>query len=93
MNDIPQQTVPPDLIRPGTAAKLLGVHKATICRWILKGRLASFHVGPQVRVSKADVLAMVKPREAPKGTPRAESAHTRREQERWANEVLARHGL
>ena len=85
--------VPPDLIRPGKAARMLGLHITTIYRWILKGRLPAYGVGPQVRVSVADVVAQVKRREARNGVPLPVAKHEYEERQRIALEGLRAHGV
>ncbi len=53
--------LPDDLMRPGAAAHLLGVHLATLYRYLDDGRLPFWWVGSrQRRVSRADVMALAR---------------------------------
>ena len=84
---------PTDLISPRKAAKLLGVHYATMYRWIWSGKLPAWDLCGLVRVSEADVRALVKPKPV-KFTPPVKHATARQQArvEAWANEVLKRRG-
>ncbi len=53
------------------------VHRATLWRWILTQRLASFRVGGKVRTTKGAVLAMLAS-DAERGAVRARQADARR---------------
>lgn len=54
--------LPSDLIRPGQAAKLLGLHMATVYRMMDDGRLPFYRpAARQRRVRRADVEAMLRP--------------------------------
>ena len=55
------RAIPDDLLKPGKAARLVGVHPATLYRWILHGRLRAWRT-PTARymVSRADVLGFMK---------------------------------
>lgn len=57
-----ERLIPDDLISPDAAAQLLGLGVATVYRWLNRGKLAGWRVGyRKLRVSRADVLGMVKP--------------------------------
>jgi len=59
---------PTDLIRPSEAARLLSCHVGTIHRWINRGKLPGYdRAGTRVMVSRADVLALVRPLEVTTG--------------------------
>ena len=55
-----------DLLRIGAAARLAGVSIWTLRRWADSGKIRSYLVGPsrQRRFAKADILALVREREA-----------------------------
>ena len=56
----PELGVPDDLITPKEAGKLAhNTHRATIMRWILKGKLPAYKFGKRFLVSKADVLGLI----------------------------------
>lgn len=89
-------TVPTDLIRPGAAAKLLGVHLATLYRWMEEGALPFYLVGPaQRRLSRRDVEAMVRPERRPlkNRRPRQVASWEREAQRRRTQAGLARFGI
>lgn len=74
----PEAAIPDDLMIPSEAASLLGVSTPTIYRWILGGKLPAWRVGGRkLRVSKADVVGMLKPVE-PKAKPRPPSRFEQR---------------
>lgn len=52
--------IPDDLITAKEAAKLLTVTAHTIRAWARAGKLPAFHAGTRLRISKADVLAMLR---------------------------------
>lgn len=84
-----------ELLRPGQAAKLIGVHLATLYRWMDDGTLPYWTVGKrQRRLHRPDVLAMVQPRRAePRCGPKRASSWERQETARQTAEVLDRwHG-
>lgn len=56
-----QPDIPDDLISLPQAAKLLGVSRQSVLRWLLSGKLPGFRVGHRWRVRKVDVLALCKP--------------------------------
>ena len=64
---------PADLLTPNQAAQLLGVDPASIRRWLKTGRMPGYKIGGGVRVSKVDVLAMLKPAEPDNNVPMLES--------------------
>ncbi|MBY0525214.1 MAG: helix-turn-helix domain-containing protein [Gemmataceae bacterium] len=51
--------LPADAIASGRAGRMLRVSPATICRWVLEGRLPGWKVHRRMFVSEADVRAMV----------------------------------
>lgn len=55
-----EPVIPQDLLTPNEAAKVIGTSSATIRRWIRSGALPGFKLGGHLRVSKADVLGMLK---------------------------------
>jgi excisionase family DNA binding protein len=52
-----------DLLSVPQAAKQLGVHFATLYRWIDKGRVRPLRIGGQVFVTRDEVRALKKQRE------------------------------
>ncbi len=89
--------VPPKESRltPGQAAALIGVHLATVYRWLDDGTLPFWLVGKRRRiVDRADVEAMVKPGE-PKRAKTHQSSNRAQERaaDRWARDVLEKRGL
>ena len=87
--------LPNDLMRPREAAKLLGVHLATLYRWMDVGKLPFFRLGGyQRRVSRRDAAAMIQ-RETVE-IPNRPTEKTAAERNRMAKsdlETLKRHGL
>jgi excisionase family DNA binding protein len=70
--------IPTDLISPTAAASLLGTSRATVYRWIAGGRLHAWTVaGTRYRVSRAEVLALVRRTAMPVRTPPHRSAARR----------------
>jgi excisionase family DNA binding protein len=63
MNE-PEPVIPSDLITPIEAAALLNTSAGTIRRWC-RGKLPAFKLGGRLRVSRADVLAMLRRVETP----------------------------
>lgn len=62
------------------AAKLIGVHRVTLYRWIKDGVLPAWRVGlRKLRVSRGDLLKQVQPQGRP--VPVSSSARKRRERE------------
>lgn len=56
-----ENDLPDDLIRPGKAAQLLGVHISAVYRYLKKGRLTCWRLpSGHRRLSRAEVLAMPK---------------------------------
>jgi len=53
-----------DLLSVPQAAKELGVHFATVYRWIDKGRIHPFRIGGQVFVTVDEIRALKEQREA-----------------------------
>jgi len=54
--------IPDDLITPLQAAQLLGVHLATIYRYILDGRLPAWRLaGTRFKLSRVQVLGLLQP--------------------------------
>ena len=79
--------IPTDLISTREAAQLLATSESTIRRWA-KGRMPAFKVGGRLRVSRADVLAMIQRVQTPGPT-----IPTRAEVEaraKWVEEELRR---
>ena len=92
----PSTEIPPDLIRPGAAAKLLGIHLATLYRWMEDGDLPFYRLGPkQRRVSRRDVEAMVRPERRPlkNRRPRQLPNWEREAMRRRTEEGLKRYGI
>lgn len=57
-------SLPEDLIDTKAAARLLGVHPATISRYLRSGKLRGWRIaGCRARISKKDVLALLCPTE------------------------------
>jgi excisionase family DNA binding protein len=54
------QEIPPDLRTPKELARLLGVHAATVRRWIREGVLTRWRVGGRVRARESEALALVR---------------------------------
>jgi excisionase family DNA binding protein len=52
--------LPEDLMTTKEAARLLKTCPQTILRWILKGKLPGYRIGYRWRVSRAELLAMVR---------------------------------
>ncbi|MBV9651364.1 MAG: helix-turn-helix domain-containing protein [Pseudonocardiales bacterium] len=50
-----------DWLTTREAGELLGVHAATITRWINLGELPAWRVGKQFRIARRDVLAAAIP--------------------------------
>src|SRR5262245_37582311 len=93
IDQTPMQSIPTDLMRLGAAANLLGVHLGTLYRWCESGHLPSYRIGPkQRRVSRADVLAMVRVEpQRPKIT--TEPRWQKRMRDKRTAATLARHGI
>jgi excisionase family DNA binding protein len=97
----PDQSIPADLITVAQASKLLNnTHRATIRRWILRGKLRAYTLGgTRWVVSRADVLAMIQPHVAGAGVSGNQPPSpppTRREiiaEEAWVDAVLKKHGV
>ncbi|MBL8798729.1 MAG: helix-turn-helix domain-containing protein [Planctomycetia bacterium] len=94
-SDIP----PPELqLKPTQAAKLVGVHLATIYRWMDDGILPYWRKGRRQRfLYKPDVLAMVRPasveqKQQPNQPPKV-SAWERDLQAQRTQAVLKRFGM
>lgn len=51
--------LPEDTITAKAAARLVGVHVSAVYRWVMSGRLRAWRVGGRLRLSRADVLAVV----------------------------------
>lgn len=44
------------------AAEIAGVHKTTVRRWIVEGRIRAYRIGPRlIRVDADDLDAMLRP--------------------------------
>lgn len=84
--------LPPDLISLPAAAKLIAVHGSTLRRWIASGKLAAWRVGGCYRVSRQDVLALVKPHEPVEG-PRPMTMEERRAKDAETDRVLKAAGV
>jgi nicotinate-nucleotide adenylyltransferase len=57
-----EETAEESYLTMAAAAKLLDVSSSTVRRWIGKGKLQAYRIGPRtVRVKKEDILAMVPP--------------------------------
>ena len=50
------------LVTPIEAAKILGVHKVTIRRWIHAGMIVAARIGARFRIRLSDVERMREPR-------------------------------
>ena len=87
--------LPTDLISTGTAGKLAGCHKLTVWRWVKSGRLRGWQTaGGHYRVSRAEVLGLVRQIRTPKEpAPRLPTPRQQKQREEWEKEVLACHGL
>jgi excisionase family DNA binding protein len=53
--------IPSDLITLREAGKLLGVDPATVRRWTFIGKLVGYRIVGRLRVSKAELMAVVEP--------------------------------
>jgi excisionase family DNA binding protein len=83
---------PDDLISARKAARILGVHFATLYRWMRRGKLTPWAVFGLVRVSEAEVRAIVK-RKPVKAAPVSYATDRQQaRQEAWAMDVLRTHG-
>lgn len=51
--------LPEDTITAKVAARLVGVHVSAVYRWVMSGRLRAWRVGGRLRLSRADVLAVI----------------------------------
>jgi excisionase family DNA binding protein len=92
----PLPEIPQDLMRPGDAAKLLGINVGTLYRWMETGKLPYYRMaGYERRVSRRDAVGMVQREQAPAKTKRVErtSAHERDQAAKRTMESLKRHGL
>lgn len=49
-----------DLLRAEEVAKLVGVHKVTVLRWVADGKLRAMKVGKVVRIRRVDLAAFVR---------------------------------
>lgn len=90
------QTIPNDLIRPGTAAEVLGVAVATIYKYIDRGLLPAWRRrgSRYLQVSRADVEAMLEPvAVVPRAEPVIPSARQQSARQRRTDEILASVGL
>lgn len=79
-----------DLLTTNQAAKIVGVDSATIRSWIRTGKLPGFKLVGRVRVSKADVEALVKPIG---DAPRMESPEAKMVRDAETRATLALHGI
>lgn len=89
-------TIPNDLMKLTPAARLIGVHPATLYRWLADGMLPYWRVGKtQRRVSRADVLAMVRAetKQRPGEKMKPVSQHERKVRSALTRERLERFGL
>ncbi len=71
-------STPQDLMSTTAAAKFLNVDPATVRRWASIGKLPAYRIVGRLRISRADLAALVKPVE-PDSSPRP---LTRSERER-----------
>ena len=51
--------LPEDTITAKAGARLVGVHVSAVYRWVMCGRLRAWRVGGRLRLSRADVLAVI----------------------------------
>ncbi len=57
-----QSEIEREYVTQAEAAKLLGISKATLHRWIKRGVLPAYSIGPRrVRIKRADVARVIKP--------------------------------
>lgn len=49
------------LIAVGRAAKMIGVHRETVKRWVARGTLASREIHGRTYVFRAEVEALIRP--------------------------------
>ncbi len=96
-NDLPN-----DLMKPGAAAELLGVHLASIYRWMGDGTLPYYRLaGRQRRISRRDAVGLVQAekieappeRRARRQGERKEAAHEREKAARRDLDTLRAAGL
>lgn len=92
-------TVPDDLIPTAEAARLLPskrpgrhVHISTVLRWVFKGRLRGWRIGAAWFVSRAELLAQVRPVQTRRDDETAAVVEAQ-ERTRETDEVLRRHGI
>lgn len=86
------EETPFDLISPRKAAKLVGVHYATMYRWIWSGKLPAWDLCGLVRVSEADVRALLRRKPVKHGPVKYATPRQDARMEQWANEVLKARG-
>jgi excisionase family DNA binding protein len=92
-----QQDEPPaDLMTTKAAARLVNnCHPHTIKRWVYKGRLRGYRIGPGnvLFVSRADILAMIRVVEPKERHPMPATAKEIRQDEEWVDRALREAGV
>jgi len=48
------------MLRTGRAAKLLGVHKVTVLRWIKEGKIKAVRFGKEYRIPEDEIKRLIK---------------------------------
>ena len=86
--------LPTDLIDTQAAAQSIGVSLSTIHRWIGRGRLRAWKAVGRLRVSLAELRALLTPVPPRAGLPRPEpGAQAQRAIDRETEAILARAGF
>lgn len=78
--------IPDDLITPIEAAELLKVSDGSIRRWVKSGKLPAFELVGRVRISKADVFALLKRVET--SGPALPTRKEAEAKDRWVDQTL-----
>ncbi len=87
---------PTDLITVKAASRLVNnCHRNTLQRWIHKGRIRGYRIGPGRTwyVSRADVLGMISEVEPKERHPMPPTAKEVRADEEWVDKVLRDAGV
>lgn len=91
-------TIPSDLLHICLAVRLIPgskpgrtLHCGTLKRWIDEGKVRGWKIGGRIHVSRAELLALVRPVQPRR--PRAVPEPTRAQQAALTKAILQRHGL
>lgn len=85
--------IPDDLATPEEIAKLLGTSSASVRRWVRAGLLPGFKMVGQLRISRADALAMIERVVPDCDRPRLQTRAEYEAQKRADDEILRRAGV